>query len=1796
MGLEEIRMGNHTMSYSRDCSGQVVRIFVLAVGALLFLGAFSSLMRPVGASAGMLSPPHSDYGEDTDMPPNGLYNYLHIDVSVNVTLAGQFFVMAELYDNSGMNLIDSQFGSGILPLGIGTIQVSFMGTAIRSSGYDGPYMVDIYLLDDLFALLDIDTHVTGTYNATDFEASAAYFTPPHKDYGQDNNGDLLYDLLIVTVVVSVNVSGFYELDATLWERNNLTVIEWSYNYTYLNAGNQTIDVAFTGYVIRNSGFDGPYWVDLMLFDDMFNLLDTGGHYTSPYLFTEFQDPPAVFLPPHGDKGVDTDGNLLFEYLLLGVGVDVNVAGTYTVYGFGPEVGFAQNETWLNAGPQALDLYFYGFQIYSNGVDGPYTIDLQLVDDGMNLLDNDTHITGPYLYTEFEPDPPIRYLPPYADDGIDSDGDTLFNYLRVQTRYFANASGNYNFYADIWDLTHANYIATVNNASYRPSGAGQVDFLFNGGEIYDSGIDGPYWVDLYVTDEFWTVLLDNDTHITGPYLYTDFDPPSARFAPPHTDYGLDSTMPPDGLYEQLIVNASVFVNDPGWYQITGLLLDPMFNPIGNDMKFVNLTAGFHNATLTYPGIDIYNNGQSGPYFVSLDLYEAPLMGPFVWLENMLHMCNWYNYSDFASSPPALLYGNVWNPGGSMLPNVNVAAVNYSFGWFVETTTDGSGYFQIDAFNGDFFVVYDHGNYQSNFTWVNVNGSTEASKMLEPVPPNPIVSSAVFPDWDNMTLDVIAGMSEDNVTFRFFIDTYLGNMDGYIDQAENDLFWSINPMPPIPIPPDTNGMMHVDSIWYDLTPGTETYSYDLTGPVDSVNPITIGFGGNYTSNSTIPPFPGHLMELYVDYDTGTETFIIYGQAPLAWRLASYDPVANVTITGVGTPNFVVDPLVDSGSVWVNLTFDQAPPDTLPPEISGVTINGLSVATYGLLDLPPIIYINATIDDAPTGSRPIGGANFTEGLLNFPGVPMNPIDGTFDSPTEDVTGAIVSPPVGQTFYCVYAWDATPNYNMTGACAELNIVDDFGPDVTSVRIDGFAVQNYQLSTAPLTATLTAIIDDSARGNADVGGANYTTPTVSSWPGIMMNPFDGAFDSPTEDVTVAINVPTTAGTFNYFVHGWDIFPNYSPGAPSAQINIADDVAPAVINVLLNGAPTATVMPGTPVVLDAIIDDSGGHGDTSIAGANFTVGPGNWPGQWMLPTDGMFDTATEGATETIDTTGWFDGVYQICVYGWDSVPNYNTTDVCASLTISSADNLIPEVSNVLINGSTNVIVGPGTPLNLTATVDDSAMGGSDIGGANYTIDGDWMSSTPMLALDGTFDSSAEDVYVTIDTTGWADAMYQVCVHGWDVAPNYNITFTACGQITIQTPDTTPPNIINVLLDGASTLTVTPGTNVALSATIDDSVTGNGIIGGANYTIDMTWPGSPMNPVDLAFDEDVEDVAVNIDTTGWPDGTYQICVHGWDDVPNYHSAFDACAQLTIQSIPPDTTPPNISNLQEDPNNPGPGDDVRISATVTDDDQVSGVWIEIRDPSGTAIGNNTMTYDSVNDEYYYVDSYADLGIHTYVIWATDPAGNWASASGDFEVFEKNPPTIEVTVSDPNPEVGDTVTFEADVEDESDIDDVRITITDEDGNVVVNNRQMTEDGGIYTYDYEFDQAGVHTYAITAIDENGNSAEVASTITVKEPAAPSFFQEYWWLILLIVIIIVVLLLVVMMLMRKPKVREFEPIPEMDMALEEEPPMEEMPEEPYEEIPEAPSEPPIDEEVPEEPPPPEDYIEGEQPPEPPEG
>jgi len=97
--------------------------------------------------------------------------------------------------------------------------------------------------------------------------------------------------------------------------------------------------------------------------------------------------------------------------------------------------------------------------------------------------------------------------------------------------------------------------------------------------------------------------------------------------------------------------------------------------------------------------------------------------------------------------------------------------------------------------------------------------------------------------------------------------------------------------------------------------------------------------------------------------------------------------------------------------------------------------------------------------------------------------------------------------------------------------------------------------------------------------------------------------------------------------------------------------------------------------------------------------------------------------------------------------------------VALPDTTPPIVSNVLAEPNP---VAAGSQVTLTATIDDTNTGGSNIDSAGYSLDGgDWNS---MEAQDGTFDEVSEDVEATLTAPSEA-GIYNLCVRGTDAENN-----------------------------------------------------------------------------------------------------------------------------------------------------------------------------------------------------------------------------------------------------------------------------------------------------------------------------------------------------------------------------------------------------------------------------------------------
>ena len=261
----------------------------------------------------------------------------------------------------------------------------------------------------------------------------------------------------------------------------------------------------------------------------------------------------------------------------------------------------------------------------------------------------------------------------------------------------------------------------------------------------------------------------------------------------------------------------------------------------------------------------------------------------------------------------------------------------------------------------------------------------------------------------------------------------------------------------------------------------------------------------------------------------------------------------------------------------------------------------------------------------------------------------------------------------------------------------------------------------------------------------------------------------------------------------------------------------------------------------------------------------------MTPQDGAFDEPVETAAILFNAPA-LSGHYSLCVRGTDALTNTGA-DSCITL---SVDDQGPLTSAVAVAPQK---VAGGEIVTLTATVDDISTGGSNIQSAEYNLDGGGWSA--MVAQDGTFDSPTEPVTAAFSAPG-TNGDINVCVRGTDAAGNTG--GQSCTTLTIDNQGSITSNL------AAVPNPVTSGAQVTLTASVDDTSTGDSNIQSAQYQLDnQSWMA--MEAQDGTFDSSLEIVTVQF-TAPTQEGTFDLCVRGTDSFGN--TGATACTELSVES--------------------------------------------------------------------------------------------------------------------------------------------------------------------------------------------------------------------------------------------------------------------------------------------------------------
>lgn len=224
----------------------------------------------------------------------------------------------------------------------------------------------------------------------------------------DVDGDGLYDALLFEFTVDLEEAGLYILDGDLYDGQGQLIQRQSVT-TEAAAGRSSLYLGFDGRTIAAHGADGPYTLDNVVLravdlDSVPVAVMSDPYTTQPYLASDFQH-ERLLLTGGSDQGQDTDGDGLFNRLLITLDFDVAQTGWYQASGrlvtaAGAELGWSSGSAYID-GQGSVSLAFDGRQIRAGGVDGPYRLIDLMVQGPQLAVIPEAYVTSAYSVRQFQ---------------------------------------------------------------------------------------------------------------------------------------------------------------------------------------------------------------------------------------------------------------------------------------------------------------------------------------------------------------------------------------------------------------------------------------------------------------------------------------------------------------------------------------------------------------------------------------------------------------------------------------------------------------------------------------------------------------------------------------------------------------------------------------------------------------------------------------------------------------------------------------------------------------------------------------------------------------------------------------------------------------------------------------------------------------------------------------------------------------------------------------------------------------------------------------------------------------------------------------------------------------------------------------------------------------------------------------------------------------------------------------------------------------------------------------------------
>jgi hypothetical protein len=235
---------------------------------------------------------------DTDAVPDGKYDSLQVNLTVDVAVAGEYRFVGDLAQSrtTENNIFSRSENKTELAAGIRNVTLTFPGPEIYNSRKDGYFLKVRLQKDGAPSDLDWTEMYTPFHRWSDFDAPVAVVEPPYQRWLVDTDFDGLYNMLVVNVTIDCAKAGNYTLIGSL---NDIFIktVDQAIAYSYIEVSTKNLQLQFSGAAIRRNGKNIGF-VSLGLYEQV-PTDETGDHpmhthyFYAPYDYMIFQMYPST---------------------------------------------------------------------------------------------------------------------------------------------------------------------------------------------------------------------------------------------------------------------------------------------------------------------------------------------------------------------------------------------------------------------------------------------------------------------------------------------------------------------------------------------------------------------------------------------------------------------------------------------------------------------------------------------------------------------------------------------------------------------------------------------------------------------------------------------------------------------------------------------------------------------------------------------------------------------------------------------------------------------------------------------------------------------------------------------------------------------------------------------------------------------------------------------------------------------------------------------------------------------------------------------------------------------------------------------------------------------------------------------------------------------------------------------------------------------------------------------------------------------------------------------------------------